>query len=167
MKGLHTRPFRLTKWWTKLGLLIIYVLVTGLDVSLLGALEAPPIVRFAYGLVVNTLFFLVAVRASRGAGEPVVPRRPWWRATARPTAGFVLGGLALLLAAGELRLYLVLEPSGYPLEYVFQIVSIAQTLVIAAYLINSSVLLRRLPPEPKPERLKPTRTTPTPTRPSR
>jgi hypothetical protein len=161
MKGLHTRPFRLTRWWTKLGLLVVYLLATGLNVSLLGALEAPPLVRFAYGLVVNTLFIIVAVRVSRGAGEPVVPRRPWWRATARPTAGFVLGGLALLLAAGELRLYWVVDPTGDSLEYVLQIVSIMQTLVIAAYLINSSVLLRRLPPEPKPERTRPTRTKPT------
>jgi len=161
MKGLHTRPFRLTRWWTKLGLLIVYLLATGLNVSFLGALEAPPTVRFVYGVVVSTLFFVVAVRVSRGAGEPVVPRRPWWRATARPTAGFVLGGLALLLAAGELRLYWVVEPTGDSLEYVFQIVSIMQTLVIAAYLINSSVLLRRLPPEPKPERTRPTRTKPT------
>jgi len=51
----------------------------------------------------------------------------------------------------------VVEPSGDPLEYVFQIISIVQTLVITAYLINSSVRLRKLPPEPKPARIKPTR----------
>ena len=150
MSGVSIRPFRLTAWWAKLGLFVAYLVAGRAGFFLLESVGAPIVVPLIFGLVVSSLFFVLAVRVSRGVHEPRIPRRPWWRATARPTAGFVIGGLAVLFAGSELRQYLFVEPPGDPLEFVVIMFGILQVLLIAAYLINSSVRLRALPAEPKP-----------------
>jgi len=48
--------------------------------------------------VLNLAYVIVGVRIFRGAGENRADPRPWWRATARPAAGFWIGGLLAALA---------------------------------------------------------------------
>lgn len=48
--------------------------------------------------VLNVAYVIVGVRIFRGAGENRADPRPWWRATARPAAGFWIGGLLAALA---------------------------------------------------------------------
>ena len=49
--------------------------------------------------VLNIAFVVIGVRAFRGADENREDPRAWWRATARPTAGFWIGA-GLAVAAG-------------------------------------------------------------------
>ena len=48
--------------------------------------------------VLNLAYVIVGVRIFRGQGENRTDPRPWWRATARPAAGFWIGGLLGVLA---------------------------------------------------------------------
>ncbi|WP_431245264.1 hypothetical protein [Leifsonia xyli] len=48
--------------------------------------------------VLNVAYVIVGVRIFRGAGENRSDPRAWWRATARPAAGFWIGGLLGVLA---------------------------------------------------------------------
>lgn len=48
--------------------------------------------------VLNVAYVIVGVRIFRGAGENRNDPRAWWRATARPAAGFWIGGLLAVLA---------------------------------------------------------------------
>jgi heme O synthase-like polyprenyltransferase len=48
--------------------------------------------------ILNVAYVVVGVRTFRGADENRTDPRPWWRATARPAAGFWIGGLLAVLA---------------------------------------------------------------------
>ncbi|RDV46223.1 hypothetical protein DOE76_03510 [Leifsonia sp. ku-ls] len=48
--------------------------------------------------ILNLAYVIVGVRSFRGADENRADPRPWWRATARPAAGFWIGGLLAALA---------------------------------------------------------------------
>ncbi|GAA1448282.1 hypothetical protein [Leifsonia poae] len=77
-----------------------------------------------------------ATRVFRGAGEPVAPRRPWWRMTARPALSGVLG-----LAYGLVALVnLVLSFAGFGSASGF--VSILVEAVLAVLFLNSAKRLR-------------------------
>jgi hypothetical protein len=58
----------------------------------------PQLVAGAFGLLISICFFVVGVRVFRGAQEAIAPRRSWWRLTAGPQSGYLLGVLALLAA---------------------------------------------------------------------
>ena len=51
-------------------------------------------VRLIIGNLIWVAFLVFAVRVFRGADENIAAPRPWWKMTARPTAGFVLGALS-------------------------------------------------------------------------
>ena len=48
--------------------------------------------------VLNIAYVIVGVSIFRGEGENRTDPRPWWRATARPAAGFWIGALLAVLA---------------------------------------------------------------------
>ena len=90
----------------------------------------------ALGVVAQLAFVVVGVRTFRGAGEAVRPPRAWWRMTARPPAGYLLGGLFLAQAAWS-----ALTRDATPLSAVGAAVS---ALIGLAYLAASVRLARHL-----------------------
>lgn len=78
------------------GCIAIYGVIT--KVILLPLLPAGPM-RGSIQLVLGFLVISGACRLFRGAGEDIVPPRPWWRATNRPKASIVLGILNAVEAA--------------------------------------------------------------------
>lgn len=84
---------------------IAYIVAAPIVLLLLQLLGMAVVDFFSSGLAVvlailaQLAFVIVGVRSFRGKGEPVRPPRAWWRMTARPPAGFVLGCLFLLQAA--------------------------------------------------------------------
>jgi hypothetical protein len=72
-----------------LGYVVLQIVVTS-------AYGIVTIVPPAIGQTVGPLLLLAAValgvRSFRGAGEDIAAPRPWWRMSARPAAGFILGG---------------------------------------------------------------------------
>lgn len=60
--------------------------------------------------VIQSAWIYYATRIFRGPGELLNEPRPWWRMTARPTAGYVLGAV-MLLGVGSSLFGFVREPS--------------------------------------------------------
>ena len=149
MSGFTTDPLRFMAWWAKLLFFVTAVALLQLCYLLLDAVGASSAVSLLFGVAFTSLAFVVAVRTFRGRAEPIASPRPWWRATARPTAGFVLGALTIWGAADEVWL-LVDEPAMGVIAWVARVLSLLQFILIAGYFINSSVRLRALPPERKP-----------------
>ncbi len=86
---------RIVKNTTKIAVVTaaaVLVLLLGLQAESLvtasGALVTP---------VLATATIVFMARTFRGVDEPVEPPRSWWRATAKPTSGFVVS--ALLISA--------------------------------------------------------------------
>ena len=132
---------RLRQWYTKM----LYIIVAFALWYFVGAL--PP-TQFLDGLLRSVIIFvafLVAARVFRGADESNEPR-PWWRATARPRAGFVLGSvLALVVIIFCVNAYgvetmpkLVL----YSGQDVFDAISALLCAVLAVFYFTSSIRLR-------------------------
>lgn len=142
------KPFRITELWAKFAYVLAgWFLLPAAVISLMevAGVATPAIVAFN---VVSSLFVVwIGTRAFRTRGEAIEPPRVWWRATGRPRAGFVLGGLFLWGAVSILMLPLRgPEPS---LNW------LALALVpIAAFYVHSSIRLVRgdAPVPPKPRR---------------
>jgi hypothetical protein len=125
--------------WQKL----VYVVAATIFVVVLAVLIGRQLNPVAKSIVLDVaiaLVWLYGIRSFRGTDEDLLAGRAWWRATARPLAGFVLtGAMAVLVILGCIDLaigrasltHLVVENSaGLPL-YV---------LGVALYL-NSSIRL--------------------------
>jgi hypothetical protein len=97
------------------------------------------------GVLSGLLFFAFVfggVRSFRGRREPVLPPRTWWRATARPKAGFVLGSVLLIGVALNV-LYTISQPAELLST---NIVDAMSNLILAFFYLNSSIrLVRNLP----------------------
>ena len=91
----------------------------------------------------NLLFVVGGTRTFRGANEPSGPRE-WWRMTARPIAGFIIGGLILLsVAISDISLLLVaLKTGGAPVVGAI-VVMVVDLVVAAAYFSSSARLTAR------------------------
>ncbi|MFW8745647.1 hypothetical protein, partial [Mesorhizobium japonicum] len=78
-------------------------IVVGYIVTVSAGVAVAVTADLAAGLLVYTAlvvgFVGVGSRTFRGAGEDAVAPRPLWRMTARPTAGYIVAGLAALEAA--------------------------------------------------------------------
>ena len=78
----------------------VAVITAATVVALLLGLQAESLVTTS-GAIVTPILMTAAIvfmaRTFRGDDEPVAPPRPWWRATAKPTSGFVVS--ALLISA--------------------------------------------------------------------
>jgi hypothetical protein len=95
------KPFRITESWVKLIYVLVWVVA---GIAVLIALQPGALLETPLRLLVQSIAIFVAVRAFRGDGEPVIPERAWWRATSRPTAGFVIAGILALDALQRLAL---------------------------------------------------------------
>jgi hypothetical protein len=93
-------PLRFTTVAAKVGYLITGLIAVFLVSLLIAALVGfgNSVVTDVVNLVLSVAWWVVAVRSFRGAEEQVRPARAWWRVTARPTSGFVLGALLILSA---------------------------------------------------------------------
>ncbi|MGV8858341.1 hypothetical protein [Rhodoglobus sp.] len=149
MSDVNIRPFRIVAWWAKLAFYCTYLISGRLLFFVLDSAGAPPAASLVCGVAFSSLAFVVGVRTFRGAAEPLAAPRPWWRATARPPAGFILGMLTTILALNEVWLLVVETPHG-PFALAASIISLLQTLLVTGYFFNSSVRLLALPLEPKP-----------------
>ena len=115
----------------------------------------PPVVDLVAVFVLNFLYVFVGVRTFRGPGEDVAAPRAWWRATARPLAGFIIGGIASVLALISLLGALGSSPEQ---SGTAAVVCVGWAL-LAAYYLNSSFRLRALDqPGRRPRPPRPCRT---------
>ncbi|QNE37385.1 hypothetical protein [Leifsonia shinshuensis] len=94
--------------------------------------------------ILNVAYVIVGTRAFRGAGENREDPRPWWRATARPAAGFWLGAILAVLAFISCVGALASKPEN---SFVPAVACISYAL-LAAYYLNSSYRLRTLDTAP-------------------
>jgi len=93
---------RITRWYFKLLYAIGAWLVGFPTQGLLAALSAPALIGSLLNTVITFASIIVGARLFRGPGEPVAPRRPWWKMTARPLLSRVLGFLFVLFLASML-----------------------------------------------------------------
>ena len=115
-------------------------------VLLIGAVApawwGPPwtLVSIVIGNVIFLAFLIVGVRSFRGRGEPVAPKRAWWRLTARPTAGFVIAGVSAWFALGFV-VSIVLGTDLGPLDMLDAVINIVLMCVLVLAYLNSSLRL--------------------------
>ncbi len=94
--------------------------------------------------VLNVIYVVIGVRTFRGIDENREDPRPWWRATARPAAGFWLGGGLAALAGISLLGALASPPGNAFVPTVACLVYAA----LAAFYLHSSYKLRTLDQAP-------------------
>jgi hypothetical protein len=75
----------------------VFALILLLNIFLIARLVNPTFDVLIIAIL-NVAYVIVGVRIFRGAGENRTDPRPWWRATARPAAGFWIGALLAVLA---------------------------------------------------------------------
>lgn len=130
----------------KTGWKVLYVIagwvVIGSVNQLIVALHVVQPLSEILSMLLFFAFVLIGARSFRGAREAVEPPRAWWRVTARPTAGFVIGTLSLLFAAFAVIL-VVLRPGDYVVTNLGS--GLGYTIVAVVYL-HSSIRLTRNPP---------------------
>ena len=90
--------------------------------------------------VLNVAFVAIGVRSFRSAEENREDPRPWWRATARPTAGFWIGA-GLTVAAGVSLLGAL---ASKPESAFVPTVACLSYAVLAIFYLHSSYRLRTL-----------------------
>jgi len=122
---------------------LIYILGAIALTNLVGLvwlrLPAPlPVIVSQAWLVANVL---VGTRWFRGRGEAIAPPRPWWRMTARPPAGFIIGGIFLVGFVTEL-----IVPSDPRVSVWEGVTGMITFGGLAALYIHSSLRLIRTPP---------------------
>jgi hypothetical protein len=104
------------------------------------ALFSALLVNFTAGAAIYVVLFLVwatlGTRFFRGDGEPVEPSRPWWKLTARPTAGWILAALLFLQSVWVLTSSLA-GPGAAG-----SVLVAAVYFIVAALFVHSSIRLR-------------------------
>jgi amino acid transporter len=140
------KPFRITELWAKLAYILVgWLLIPAAVIGGLYRLGVPDPVTFALNLALSLLVIAIGVRAFRAQGEAVDPPRVWWRATGRPRAGFVIGGLFLWNA---ILLLLPLPSVDRSLSW-----WLVLALPCAVFYLHSSIRLVRgdapVPPRPR------------------
>ena len=154
---------RITRWYFKL-LYVIGAWLVGIPAQgLLAALNAPALVSSLLLTAITLASVFVGARVFRGRGEPVAPRRPWWKMTARPLLSRVLGIISTLFLASILFLAITatlgvdesVESLGSTpiLDTTINVVLMA---VLAFLYLNSAIRLAKIPapvrePEFKPK----------------
>lgn len=135
-------PFRITSIGAKVlyvGIYAVAVGVVGFQAALAGA---DPLAYFVFRTVADTAVILLGVRTFRARGEAIIPERPWWKATGRPRAGFVIAGLfAVSLLFTIPSVIADLSPSGI----LISVLNFATSSAYGAFYLNSSLRLRREP----------------------
>ncbi|WP_431277762.1 hypothetical protein [Leifsonia poae] len=90
--------------------------------------------------VLNIAYVTIGVRTFRGADENREDPRAWWRATARPAAGFWIGS-GLAVAAG---ISLLGALASKPVDAFIPTVAFLVYAALAAFYLHSSYRLRTL-----------------------
>ncbi|MDO7883130.1 hypothetical protein [Antiquaquibacter soli] len=141
---MHTRPLRLIlKRWKALYIVGCWLLTFGLVWLAAPLLPEPMLQTLATVLEFGWIYY--GTRIFRGREELLVVPRPWWRMTARPRAGFLLGPL-FLFGAAQAVLFLFAQP-GWAWA-----TSLVEYAALAALYLGSSITLarrRRAPSVPK------------------
>jgi hypothetical protein len=142
------KPFRITELWAKFAYVLVgwFLLPVSLGYLLdFAGIPGPAIV--VLDAVLSVLVIWLGTRSFRAQGEAIEPPRVWWRATGRPRAGFVLGGLFLWGAVS----FLALPLRGPDPSLNWFAVALVP---IAAFYLHSSIRLVRgdAPVPPKPRR---------------
>ena len=94
--------------------------------------------------ILNVAYVIIGVRTFRGLEENREDPRPWWRATARPTAGWWLGAGLAVLAFISLLGALASKPGNGFVPAMACLVYAA----LAAFYLHSSYRLRMLDQAP-------------------
>ncbi len=125
---------RVTSGRTKAAVLVVGILVSMAAIPS-AAVAGGMTVGYVAALAFTVALVVVPARCFRGPGEPVDAPRPWWRATNRPTAGYVVGVL-YLVQSGALLVRRDVDGLG-TVAVLFAVVDLA----LGAYLVHSSIRL--------------------------
>lgn len=143
----------------KTGWKTLYIVVGWVAVVVLSEAVRPlgisALVAAGLRSVLFLAFVVVAARVFRGHGEALSAPRAWWRMTARPAAGFVLGSYFSVTVLADL--VLAFASSGAPSSGRFAPTALVVDAIATAPLVflylNSSIRLVRNPPTVAPEAL--------------
>ncbi|WP_308464766.1 hypothetical protein [Rathayibacter soli] len=128
--------------WKVAYIVVAVVLATTLNGFVFSRFLPTPVAAILSNAVTLLLYFGGA-RSFRGAGEPVEPPRAWWRMTARPTAGLVIGSLLTLSVTLDVFGTASRAP-GYEFSNFLNTVVDA---VLVVFYVHSSIRLVRSPPQ--------------------
>jgi len=153
---------RITRWYFKL-LYVVGAWLVGSPVqALLTAVTAPVPVRSLLGTAIMLASVIVGARLFRGRGEPVAPRRPWWKMTVRPLLSRVLGIIFVLFLASTLLLVITaalgVDSSIQSLGRMTipdTTISVVLVAVLAILYLNSAVRLAKMPAPDREPKFKP------------
>jgi hypothetical protein len=135
------KPFRITNPWLKF---VAIAVGAGARLAfwLVPADFAPLAIELFY-LASGLALIYLATRVFRVREEPLVRPRAWWRATGRPTAGFVI---AALVGTSTVLSFLRFAPTW---DGVVSLVAVyLPWLVIATFFAHSSIRLLKMPKTP-------------------
>jgi hypothetical protein len=135
---LQWRPLRVMNPWQKFAFLIAYPMA-GRLLSWVLALALPHVAQSIVIEIIMDCALVAMARSFRGSGEPVEPPRAWWRLTARPLAGWWLGGMWILAA------FSVFSPQSTELS----IPAAIGSLILGVAFLNSSIRLTALRRRPQ------------------
>jgi hypothetical protein len=144
------KPFRIFNPWLKL---LAIVVAFGLRLIILWfiPLDFAPLAISLFAAASGLALIYGATRVFRVREEPLVAPRAWWRATGRPTAGFVI---AAYIVFSVLVTYIRAALDGATLHAVDLVLTGLSTGLLAAFYLNSSIRLLR---SPRDQSLLPTR----------
>jgi uncharacterized membrane protein YfcA len=91
------------------------------------------------GTLLTLLQIAIAVRIFRGSNEDMARPRAWWRATSRPRAGYVVGGISAFGALGILPQ--LFQSQDLPPD----IIATIGAALLATYFLHSSIKLTNEP----------------------
>ena len=129
------KPFRIINPWLKV---LTVLTTTALFLALGLVVPARSVVATMLWMAASLALTYGLTRIFRVREEPLVPPRAWWRATGRPTAGWVLGGFSALAVV----FIAFTVPLGMRDDTVVSLVGNAAT---AAFFLHSSIRLSRQP----------------------
>jgi len=144
------KPFRIFNPWLKF---LAIVVVFGLRLIILWSipLDFAPLAISLFAGASGLALIYGATRVFRVREEPLVAPRAWWRATGRPTAGFVIAVYTLF---SVLVTYMRAALDGATLHADDLVFTGLWTGLVAAFYLNSSIRLLR---NPRDSSLLPTR----------
>ena len=134
---MRREPFRITKVWEKVAFVALgWVLLPIAARFLMTQVGVAEPFVVAFDLVSSFAVVGFGSRVFRAQGEPVAQPRVWWRATGRPTAGFVLAALFVFAAVAAL-----LPPNAMVVSEWWWYA--ATSVPIVAFYLHSSIRLVR------------------------
>ncbi len=135
------RPFRIFNPWLKF---LAIVVVFGLRFIVLWSIpvDFAPLAISLFAAASGLALIYGATRVFRVREEPLVAPRAWWRATGRPTAGFLFAAYVVL---GVLATYIPAALDGVALSAGDLALTGLWTGLVAAFYLNSSIRLSRRP----------------------